>query len=180
MDTVQSKADKIAKMFVSTPGPTISVVSSAASFCFHGYITEVRYLILKEVDVSSIPADHLSALSSSITHLLYIDNVEGDIAPLLDVKIGNLSISNMELSVGDTLSMVSAMKNIKTLWLGYCGLVTLDMETLSTYTGQRRCDEIWCCHDTKKKYRRELISWTRGIDWKIGMENDSLIFLKKI
>ena len=77
MDTVQSKADKIAKMFVSTPGPTISVVSSAASFCFHGYFTKLDNMTLKEVDVSSIPPDHLSALSSSIT--LYIDNMEGDI-----------------------------------------------------------------------------------------------------
>ena len=106
--------------------------------------------------------------------------MEGDIAPLLDVKIGNLSISNMELSVGDTLSMVSAMKNIKTLWLGYCGLVTLDMETLSTYTGQGRCDMIHCFYETKEKYRTELVTWTRWIGWKIEKEHDNFIVLKNI
>ena len=121
MDTVQSKADKIAKMFVSTPGPTISVVSSAASFCFHGYITKLDNMTLKEVDVSSIPPDHLSALSSSITQTLYIDNMEGDITPvLLNVKTKYLIISNMKLSVDETLSLVNAMNNVNLVLLaGY-------------------------------------------------------------
>ena len=82
-ETVQSKADNIAKRLYHTPGPTISVVSCAASFCFHGYFTKLDNMTLKEVDVSSIPPDHLSALSSSITQTLYIDNMEGDITPVL-------------------------------------------------------------------------------------------------
>ena len=96
MDTVQSKADKIAKMFVSTPGPTISVVSSAASFCFHGYITEVRYLILKEVDVSSIPADHLSALSSKITHLLQGESKKSGISKSMYIALRAIKIKQIK------------------------------------------------------------------------------------
>ena len=140
-------------------------------------------MTLKEVDVSSIPPDHLSALSSSITQTLYIDNMEGDITPvLLNVKTKYLIISNMKLSVDETLSLVNAMNNVEwvLLGMGRFGLVTLDMETLSTYTGQGRCDMIHCFYETKEKYRTELVTWTRWIGWKIEKEHDNFIVFKNI
>ena len=110
--------------------PRQALVSSAASFIHHGYITEVEYLNLRNINLSEVA--HTSALADvNVTRDVCIDNVTGNIAPIVSrINCRALYLSKMNLSAEDTAALVLGMQtSVEEVYLGVMGLVELDMDS---------------------------------------------------
>ena len=84
LETVRSMAARISARWSSCyycPAP--AEVAAAAALARHGHLTSVRYLRLHNLDLSAVPAADLAALASSVSARVFIDNVRGDLTPVL-------------------------------------------------------------------------------------------------
>ena len=125
------------------------------------------------VDLSSVPADHLASLVSRASWSVAINNVHGcDLITFLDsVKSGGISIRNHRESLGskETQALVRAMEShVEHLTL-HQG-VTLDIEALMEYSGQGKCREVVCYCDTADRYKEQLATWTTSRNWAVTLD----------
>ena len=81
-DLISGKADLISKSLSSVPSQS-PIVTTAASMAKLGLITSVKEMVLWDIDIGSIPADNISALASVVTDRVWINNVTGDVIPVL-------------------------------------------------------------------------------------------------
>merc|ERR1712083_797317 len=72
---------------------TIPEISAAASLAHHGLLGSVFELWLRDVDLTSIPAEHLASLASCVTQFFFIINVSNIISILDNVKCQCLIIT---------------------------------------------------------------------------------------
>ena len=90
---------------------------TAASLHHHGIlIGSVDFMKLDEdvdVDLASVPAEHLASLASCVTNDLIINNVSNcDLVSILDsVKCKGLKINRQTLSCEETQALVRAMES---------------------------------------------------------------------
>ena len=117
------------------------------------------------VDLSSVPADHLASLVSRASWSVAINNVHGcDLITFLDsVKSGGISIRNHRESLGskETQALVRAMEShVEEVELD--GDVTLDIKVLMEYNGQGKCRKLICNYIAATRYRDQLNTWARG------------------
>ena len=87
-------------------------IVDAASLAHHGLITSLGKTELCEVNLSSVPADQLTSLTSCVKGFWKIENVSGcDLVSLLDsLQCGVLKIRNQSLRKKDIQAIVRAMK----------------------------------------------------------------------
>ena len=50
--------------------------------------------------------------------------------------------------------------------------VTLDIKTLTTYSGQGQCHGVYCSGDTAARYSEELKTWAKSKNWKEHDDDD--------
>ena len=146
-DVIQHKADAVGAMLNGyRRRPDQALVSSAASFIHHGYITEVERMRLRNIDLSEVA--HASALADvTVTSNVWIHNVVGSIAPIISrIKCPVLRITKMRLCTEDTAALVQAMQtSVEEVLLGVEGdSPELDMDTLLTYDGRGPCGKVEC------------------------------------
>ena len=129
-DVIEGLAKRIRAKWV--PGyhyhyPLLPEITTAASLAHHGLLRSVEWMRLRDVDLSSVPAEHLASLASCVTDNVYIRNVNNtDLTSILDSsKSGVLAIINQSLSTEETRAVVRAMANVAEVALGYD--VTVDM-----------------------------------------------------
>ena len=121
------------------------------------------------MDLTSVPAEHLASLISCVTDQLDIINVISLMSILNNVKskVKAISISNQSMSSEETRAMVRAMEsNVEIVILGD-GEVTLDIGILTQYSGQGKCGVVECFDDTADRYRENVRSWARRINWSV-------------
>ena len=106
---------------------SLSVITCAYSLAHHGLLSSMKDMVLRDVDLTSVPAEHLASLASCVTRIVYIENVSGcDLVTILDsVKSKELHISSQSLD------------SVEYVWL--YGDVTLDIRVLMEYSGQEKC-----------------------------------------
>ena len=63
--------------------PALAEVAAAAALARHAHLTSVRYLRLHNLDLSAVPAADLASLAGSVSARVFIDNVRGDLTPVL-------------------------------------------------------------------------------------------------
>ena len=157
-------------------------MSSAASFIHHGNITdEVKSMRLENINLSEVA--HASALADvNVTRDVCIDNVTGDIAPLISrVKCRALNISKMNLSTEDTAALVLGMQtSVEEVYLGVMGLVELDMDTLLTYDGRGHCRGVlYNYNQAMETCGNQLASWAETMGWSVKKYSYSAVIEKK-
>ena len=160
-DVIKQKAKTVGDMFGRrwSPCHNQALVSSAASFIHHGYITEQKNLYLLDINMSEVA--HASALADvTVTSKVWIQNVVGNIAPIISrIQCQVLWISEMRLSTEDTAALVQGMQtSVEEVRLGDDGPVELDWDTLLTYDGRGHCGFVWCYEQTKERYG-DLVSF---------------------
>ena len=141
----------------------------AASLAHHGLLYSVYLLVLRNVDLSPVPAQHLASLASCAQYALRIKNVSGcDLVSLLSsLKCKMLDIIRQSLGREETQALVQAMETGVKL-VALCGGLTLNMETLTEYSGQGVCRYIGLQDDTAARYRGELLTWARSRNWRVN------------
>ena len=146
-------------------------ITCVASLAHHGLLGSVFLLRLHDVDLTSVPADHLVSLVSSVKAkgAVLIENVNGrGLVTILDnVKSESLIIERQNLSRKETKAIMRAIESgVKKLelWDG----VTLDIRVLKEYNGQGKCGIVRCEGDTLDRYRKQLnMNWARSRNWKL-------------
>ena len=91
------------------------------------------------------------------------------ISILDSLKCQQLRVSKLSLSSEETRVLVRAMESrVEGVWLGIMGDVSLDITVLTQYSGQGACGEVNCYYATVDRYREDLGSWARGINWSVN------------
>ena len=114
--------------------------------------------ILRNLNLRGTPTKHMASLVSCVTHSLNIDKVQNcDLVSILtSLKCQELSIYRQSLGREETRALVQAMESgVEVITLGRG--VTLDMETLAEFSGQKMCKEVALHNDTAARYKKELV-----------------------
>ena len=121
-------------------------------------------------------------LATRVSWGVTIDNVTGNLTPIVgNIKCDLLYISNQNLSSEVTQCLVTAMRdNVEEVGLGYDGDVNINMELITQgYDGRGRCREVWCCHDTGRRYGQHLETWAARMGWKVNKSYGDIEIYRK-
>ena len=147
-------------------------IITLASLAYHCLLGTVESMELDDVDLGSVPVEHLASLVSCVTRFFNIRSVSNcDLVSLLDsVKTEQLSINNQRLSCEETQAVVRAMETrVERVLLG--GEESLDITALTQYSGQGKCGQLTCWDDTAHRYGEEVKTWARRINWTVAVDN---------
>ena len=158
-------------------------ITEAARLAYEGLLGPLTgwRLILCRVDLFSVPTAHLASLVSSVTSKIAIFEVYGDLINILDnVKGKKMIIAGQSLSKEETRALVQAMETrVNELSLGSGEEVNLDIRTLTDYSGNGECHEVYCS-DSSENYREELRSWAGDRNWNTIIDrNDDKIHVQQ-
>ena len=175
---MESFAEEI-KKWLLCEGNEPDTYICAASLAYHGLLCSVEELILQDhnedVDLTSVPAEHLASLVSCVTRKVVISNVIGcDLINILDsVKSEILTISSQNLGIEETQALVRAMESgVESV--GLSGEVALDIRSLMDYSGQGKCRGVWCYSDSVDSYRKQLRTWASSKNWEVGSDLEGI------
>ena len=168
---------------------TLSLTTCAASLAYHGLLGQrITCLGLFSIDLTSVPTEHLAALASWVTSScdVSIYNVRGiDMDSFLNsLKCQDFEIYRQILGQEETEALVQAMESrVERVQLQ--DLVTLEMETLVTYSGLGRCwgVTVGCCDDDTELWRvnikEPLKNWALSRDWTVTTDYNSLLTIRR-
>ena len=197
---VKSLEVKITSMFDPHPfPPKVSNIAEAASLAYHGILRSVRRLTLKDVDLSSIPLEHLVSLVACVKEQVKIENVTfpdlsprpfSDLTTILDsVQCECLSVKWQYLDTEDTRALVRAMRTrVRKLWLGLGeGEVdwgaAVDIRELTKYDGRGKCEKVdfLDLKDVDLESRDHLrFCWVgRGINWRVLADESNFLIVER-
>ena len=148
-------------------------IAEASMLAYHELLSSVKWWVLENIDLTSVPSKHLAALASCVTTNIYINNVRPNPICLLDsVKCNKVTIINQSLNSEETQALVRAMES-RVMRVLLSINVSVDIETLTQYNGQGRCAYVHCTYDTADRYREEMKRWgERMIMWTVGESLD--------
>ena len=181
----------IKELDILSPLNSLSVTACAASLAYHGLLgsaEESEYLVLEYVDLTNIPSEHLAALASWMPSLcdVSLNNVSGiDMESFLhSLKCQDFGIYKQTLGREETEALVQAMESrVERVQLQ--DLVTLEMETLVTYSGLGRWwgVTVGCCDDDTELWRvnikEPLKNWALSRDWTVTTDYNSLLTIRR-
>ena len=154
-------------------------ITCAASLSHHRLLGSVEEIVLHD-DLTSVPAEHLVSLTSSVTGSVEIRNVSGyDLVTILNcVKSKKLWISSQSLlGSEETRALVRAMESrVEDVRLDE--EVTLDISSLIEYSGQGKCRELGCYDEVGAKYREHLLAWATNRNWEVKEPRESWFNVK--
>ena len=144
-------------------------ITTAAILAYHGLFGSVEEMLLRDVDLASVPAEHLASLASCVTGLVFLNSARCDIIPVLkSIKTRELNILDRSLSSEETRALVRAMETrVEVVGLGGGEEVSLDIRALTQYSGQGKCRVVKCLYYTADRYREEVETWAQRINWQI-------------
>lgn len=153
-----------------------------ASLNHHGMLGEVscKRLLLGNVNLSSIPIQHLGSLSACVKNIVFFgEKVIPNISVLLnEVKCDMLTFLDQTLEADETLALVRAMKTrvrIVTL-VNHKG--TVDVSALKTFDGKGTCEQVWLVkfdgipiENTSRLTEDDMKKLAKTINWGVTYEN---------
>ena len=153
------------------------MITCAASLAHHGLLGSVREIKLQDVDLTSVPAEHLASLVSSVTWHLGIQNVSCCLVTILDnVKSKELHITRQSLGSEETRALLRAMESrVEGLWL-----TTQDIQGLMDYSGQGKCKKMLCYGEAVARYRDHLMTWATSRSWAVTFESFQYLRIERL
>ena len=156
----------------------VQEVQCAASLAHKGLLGPVEDMMLC-VDLTSVPAEHMASLVSSVTRCVRFDMVSGCdlVVTLLDsIKSPAMVIYKQSLGREETEALVRALETrVEDVSLYD---TTLDIKAFTKYSGRGKCKEVDCVQETSAKYRRQLRSWASKEGWDVTIDDGDLICLQ--
>ena len=156
-------------------------MKTAAQLAQEGYLSSVKYMDIRNKDISEISSDNMAKLTSIVTDRVVIDEMTpvSHLSPILaSVQSIGLWLGDMSLSEENTRALVTAMRTrVQYVILGW--RVTFDPELLLDYDGQGYCFKLQVWGDTRTKYGARLIRWAGDKDWRVTEDEDGLLMEKK-
>ena len=82
---IDSLAARIRAKWGPSYSPRVQEITTAASMAHHGLLLSVVWMLLEDVDLASVPAEHLASLANCVTDCVMIKNVSNtDLISFLD------------------------------------------------------------------------------------------------
>ena len=175
---IENMVKRVQEMINTYPSNLLEI-TLAANLAYHGVLESVERLVLSNVDLTSVPAEHLASLVSIVMGRVTIDIVSGcGLVNILDsVESEMLAISRQSLDIEETQALVQAMESGVEKMLLYEG-VTLDIRVLTEYSGQGKCRAVDCyCGDTVARYREHLKTWAVSRNWPVIHDSSYVVRL---
>ena len=197
LDVFESLARRVKRM------ARVPEITCAASLAYHGLLGSVEELRLGDWNLTSVPADHLTSLVSSVTGTVIIHRlgepimkwkvcemggplvinkrmmtISCDLVTILgNVKSEELLISKQILGSEETRALVQAMESrVERVFLNVN--VDLDIMDLIEYSGQGKCWRVEWNMDNAALYMKELSTWATSRNWKVTLDYHSIIVEK--
>ena len=149
------------------------VLISCASLAQHGLLKSMEIVRLKDVSLSTVPAEHLASLASCVSSVFLISNVSGcNMVNIMDsVRCQSLRFYNQRLGTQETRALVRAMETrVEVVWLA--NNTTVDIMAFTKYSGKGECWELQCWNSNNEiQYRVELRQWGRDRQWQINKDD---------
>ncbi len=143
-------------------------ITCAASLAHHGLLNSVKWLWLEDIDMTTVPAEHLASLVSRVTEHLVIENVHGcDLVTVLDsVKSKELLIKSRSLNSEETQALVRAIESgVERVRL--IDKVKIDISAITSYN--RLLDRC----------RGKLMTLARSRNWNVIQKKNSYCIIQK-
>ena len=121
----------------------------------------------------------MASLASCVTSELIINNVSGcDLVSILtSLKCNWLLLCRQRLGREETQALVQAMES--RVWrVSLESEVTLDIETLTEYSGQGVCRDMELWGTACRRYREELRTWAKSRNWRLDHDEEYLLLLE--
>ena len=188
LDVFECLAERVRKEIMNPRlPPRLPEITCAASLAHHGVLgsvrgrRSVRGLWMCNVDLTSVPAEHLGSLASSVTGRVSINNVSGcDLVTVLgSAKSQSLSIRRQSLGREETQALVRTMESGVEM-VGLNVEVTLDIWVLIEYSGKGKCRDVVCYSDTAPRYREQLRTWATSRNWTLHYEDRGCFSIKRL
>ena len=140
---------------------------------------------LQDVDLSSIPANHLQSLAMvAVKEVLRIQNVTNtDLSPIFRGLRGlhKLTFRNQILNTEDTMALVKMMEGMNTVTqVSLEENVFLDIKALTEYSGQGSCKYVLFLNKTADRYKEELTTWAKQINWRVRTVFGNVILFESL
>ena len=174
-----SVADEITNKWKDGHTPLLPEITTAAYLAHHGLLRSVEDMWLEDVDLASVPTEHLTSLASIVTGSIDVDNVSNcDLSHLLGpARCDGLGIWQ-SLSSEQTNVLEWAMEHgVETLEIW--GDVRMDIEALALYNGLGKCWEVLCDGGTgviPDIYTTDLKAWAQNINWDVETNENEVLF----
>ena len=175
-DTISRKAGSLAAQIKGKSSSTydssllLPEIITAASLAYHGLLDFMDELCVEDVDLASVPAEHLMDLVelADIVHIINVSNYDL-ISVLANVNCcEELCIDRQILGSEETQELVQAMEyDVERVALGIEGEVRLDITALTQYSGEGMCGMVECRDETLNLYRDEVRAWAQRISWEV-------------
>ena len=138
----------------------------AASLAYHGLLGSVNKISLHNVNLTSIPEEHLTSIISSVKAEVDICKVRDcNLVNLLDsIKSRVMRIRSQSLGSEETRALVRAMES-RVEFVELDKGVTIDIRILREYSGTGKCDAVCCYDNTARRYRKKLATWATSKNW---------------
>ena len=161
--------------------PSLPVITCAASLAHHRLLGSVREMGLCDVDLTSVPAEHLASLVSGVTGTVTIYRVSGcNLVTILDsVRSRVMSICTQRLGSEETQALVRAMESgVEMVKLDYMVHRAMDIRILREYSGQGKCRKMKC-YNFEDRHREKLRTWATSRNWEATHNDDDNCFTLK-
>ena len=162
----------------------IEELTCSASLAYHNHslLGSMSSLILRNVDLSPVPAKQMTSLATSVTTLIHIENISGCDLHLVNllssVNCKELVISRQSLGKEETRALVQAMESgVESVELKTGS--TFDKESLAAYSGQGKCGAVAFWWDRYSTQDAETWATLRHSYWLYNpMDCGSRTFIK--
>ena len=140
---VENLARRVKGMINNNPNGNLAKITCAASLAHHGLLDSVLEMWLWDVNLTSVPTEHLASLVSRVTWHVYIKNISGcDLVVMMDsVNSKRLSICKQSLGCEETQALVRAME-LRVEKVALYHKMTLDISVLMEYSVQGKCRSV--------------------------------------
>ena len=166
---------------------SLPVITCAASLAHHGVLGSVHFLRLRsDVNLASIPGDHLASLASCVTWGVSIRNHKDcDLVSILaKVNCPVTIFSQKNLDSEQIKAIVRAMESrVSSVCLGdededddedESSPLTRDDVDLTEYSGQGKCEvlEVICPVGSAPRYRQQMKTWAQNRNWVVDYDDE--------
>ena len=145
----------------------MDLLTCAATLAYRGWIKDVDNIWLQEIDLGTVPIQHLISLLSSVKRTVNIDDeVTGwDLVTILDsLQCQEIRLGCERLGREETQALVRAMESrVEKVFL--YNEIELDMEALAEYSGQGRCRVLECEGVREVTFCDQLVAWADKTKW---------------
>ena len=169
-------ASRVKRRLANGDPLSVAVIARAASLAHQGHLGSLDWMNLQDVDLSSVPADHLASLVSSVTGEIKIENVRGLVTFLECLMNRQLLITRQNLDSEETRALVRAMES-RVEEVELRDEVTLDIRALMEYSGQGKCGKVKC---HAGRYSYQLSTWATNRNWSMNDEDRRYLFIRRI